>query len=126
MDWRIYYSDGTTFSDEDGPWVIAPPKGVVCVVTLDPTGVWGRFVLQNHEFYYKTLDREVMCSEELSLVEVHVPDINPSQIKRGGNAWQDDWNTILHAATHDPDFPTGTPRRRVTDWDVDDPKRPHF
>lgn len=30
-DWRIYYSDGGTFSHEDGDPLSAPPHGVVCI-----------------------------------------------------------------------------------------------
>ena len=36
MDWRIYYGDGSTYSDEDGPPEAAPPWGAVAVVTRDP------------------------------------------------------------------------------------------
>lgn len=34
--WKIYYDDGTTFSDEDGTWEEAPYRGVLLVVTSDP------------------------------------------------------------------------------------------
>jgi hypothetical protein len=36
MNWRIYYDDATTFSDEDGSPEAAPPWGVVAVVTRNP------------------------------------------------------------------------------------------
>lgn len=34
--WRLYYTDGTTYSDADGPWDDAPPRGVAVLVTADP------------------------------------------------------------------------------------------
>lgn len=126
MLWKIYYADGETFSSKDGEWSDAPEYGVVCVVTLDPTDVWGRFVLHNHEYYYKIPGKEVMCSEGLEYVKAHVPNITPKQIKCGGNAWQEDWNKILTRATHDEDFPKKSPRRRVTDWPIGDPQRPNY
>lgn len=30
--WRIYYADGSTFTNLDGLWAEAPPFGVQCVV----------------------------------------------------------------------------------------------
>lgn len=30
--WRIYYADGSTFTDKDGTWAEAPPFGVQCIV----------------------------------------------------------------------------------------------
>jgi hypothetical protein len=35
MDWRIYYSDGATFSDEDGPPEAAEGLGVLLIVQWD-------------------------------------------------------------------------------------------
>lgn len=31
VNWRIYYDDGTVWSDTDGPWSAAPVDGVVFV-----------------------------------------------------------------------------------------------
>lgn len=116
IEWRIYYSDRSTFDNIKGVWEIAPGLGVICVVTLDFTRVWGRHVIHKFEYYYKVPGREVMGSDDRALIQIHVPGILYTQIKRGGNAWREDWNEILTAATHDPDFPTGSPRRRSTDW----------
>ncbi len=124
LKWRIYYTDGSKFGNDKGTWEEAPALGVLCVVTLDPTGVWGRFVLHCHEYYYKVPEHEVMVSEELKLLKHHVPNIQDNQIKRGGNAWQEEWTAWLHQATSDPDFPKSSPRRRTTDWPVGDPRRP--
>ena len=49
--WRIFYSDGSTFSSKDGKWAEAPPFGVECIVyyhvppykTLDTGGDEGVF-----------------------------------------------------------------------------------
>lgn len=40
MDWRIYYSDGTTFSSADGGWEDAPGWDVQAVVYRDPIVGW--------------------------------------------------------------------------------------
>jgi len=52
--WRVYYEDGSSFSNEDGTWAQAPPFGLQCVVyydvppyrTLDSGGNEGVFVFQ--------------------------------------------------------------------------------
>jgi hypothetical protein len=56
--WRIFYSDQSTFSSEDGTWAEAPPFGLQCVVwyheppykTLDSGGTEGVFYYQSDEF----------------------------------------------------------------------------
>jgi hypothetical protein len=91
--------------------------GVVAVVSLDPTGVWGRFVRVKHDYYYKTDGHdEVLGSDSLELIYVHIPEIRSSQIKLGGNVLTDVFQSIVQRATSDSDFPKGSPRRRVTDW----------
>lgn len=50
MQWRIYYEDGSTFSDEDGtPWD-APREGVE--VIQHPEGKEGKWSLMGHSDYY--------------------------------------------------------------------------
>lgn len=55
MRWRIYYDNGSTYSDEDGPVEHAPCNGVMVVVQLDPTvGIerlyYKHFYVWSHEF----------------------------------------------------------------------------
>lgn len=115
--WRVYYGDGSTYSNEDGSWDSAPGRRVVCVAMIDPTGVWGRFVRNKHEFYYKADGRdEVLGSETLAAVQEHVPGIRDTQIKAGGNVWTEEFINIMIAATQDTDFPTSSPRRRASDF----------
>jgi len=113
IEWRIYYNDGTEFDNTMGTWASAPGLGIVAVTTRNPTRD-SRFVLHNHEYYYK-VDHEVMCSEELELVKQHEPNILASQIKRGGNAYMADWHKVMQRAGKDPDFPGKTPQRRSSD-----------
>ncbi len=124
LEWRIYYSryqgpnaaNFYTFSSADGPWEEAPRDGVLTVLTMAPSHNWTRFMIQDHERYYKVPGRGVMFSESDELIRVHVPAILASQIKRGGNAFREDWVKVIDAAAHDVDFPRGKPRRRTSDW----------
>ena len=65
MDWKIYYTDGETFSSEDGTWEDAPADGIVAVVVADED--YGRYVLNGLNYYY-THNGEV----------AHTNDIGPS------------------------------------------------
>ncbi|HSH00477.1 MAG TPA: hypothetical protein VLB27_10525 [candidate division Zixibacteria bacterium] len=47
--WRIYYDDGSTFSDEDGGPEAAPSEGFVCAVGYDERGQ--RYIMHGWDFY---------------------------------------------------------------------------
>lgn len=48
MKWRIYYGDGTTFSDRDGSPFQAPPAGVIVIAFEDN----GKTKLAHSKDYY--------------------------------------------------------------------------
>ena len=54
MRWRIYYDDGTVFSDEDGPFSKAPSDGVLAVVERDEQV--GYVIYYGKDFYYELPD----------------------------------------------------------------------
>jgi len=47
--WRIYYDDGSTFSDDDGAPHEAPPFGFICAVGYDETGA--RYIMHGWDHY---------------------------------------------------------------------------
>ena len=110
--WRIYYADGSTFSNEDGPWVDAPADGVVCVNFADED--YGKFTLNGLNFYYS----QDGAPDEIA----HTNDINPQLrarcpwLKHGLGVPREKWKDILMRAVYDEDFgPRKSPRRRSTD-----------
>lgn len=48
--WTIIYSDGTTFSSEQGSPEEAPPFGVICIPQPDPDN--GRNIMHGWDWYY--------------------------------------------------------------------------
>lgn len=38
IDWKIYYADGSTFTNEGGPPEMAPSGGVICIAYYDDDG----------------------------------------------------------------------------------------
>lgn len=61
MNWRIYYGDGSTYSDEDGPPELAPKLDVQIINKCDETpGIDNRGTLrvQQYDFYWWTEEAE--------------------------------------------------------------------
>jgi hypothetical protein len=61
MRWRIYYEDGSTFSDRDGDAFHAPPAGVQVIAREDPSSPRGFRLLHGaaghrDAFYWKAGD----------------------------------------------------------------------
>jgi hypothetical protein len=49
MKWKLWYSDGSTFTHEDGSWEDAPSRGIVVLVYDD--GETGREVEHGKDYY---------------------------------------------------------------------------
>ena len=137
--WKIYYADGSTFSNLDGEWPDAPAKGVICVVVRDPTEAWGRWVNSGYapkkdkceccgramyNEYYVCLPegREPRATHamEAFFFQAHKAGLSLEEtdrcIKYGEQAPQEIWEAVMQEAVADPDFPRGSPRRRHSDW----------
>lgn len=62
IEWQIYYSDGSTFSNEDGTPLEAPVLGVICAIspsTSDPDrSEPSHLTIQWDRFYWHPIYRE--------------------------------------------------------------------
>ncbi len=54
--WKIYYSNGTTFSNLDGNPEDAPPTGVICILQNPIKHGW--MLLRNKDYYLRLDDWE--------------------------------------------------------------------
>jgi hypothetical protein len=141
MDWKIWYGDGSTFSDQDGRWEEAPCEQVISVTVrdLDDPPVWTRRMLNSRNFYvWVTGDRYPIHTEDLTSqlprMGVTPPDPFPepdylrgwldnhgirAQVKFAVLICDDEWRQIMQQAHEDHDFVVGTtPGRREEDWSV--------
>lgn len=50
VNWRIYYGDGSTYDDEDGPIPDAPKRNVQAIAVVDEAT--GFLVLEGHDYYW--------------------------------------------------------------------------
>jgi len=95
MSWRIYYSDDSTFSSDDGEPEDAPGWGVV-VIPQYGGGWWG------HD-----LAGLLDC--------LALP--GPSIVIHGRTVAKGDWQRFLAEADRDPDMPPAEHRTLMHGWD---------
>lgn len=113
LDWRIYYANGRTFSNEDGTWAEAPQDLIVSVPVRDE--LYGRIPLQGLDFFYHALDGGPLdiynCRDITPQLRLRCP-----WLKFGIGLSNKNFKHILEQATNDPDFgPPRYPQRRSTD-----------
>lgn len=127
--WKIYYDDLGTFK---GDWTKAQTHGVICVVVLDTSDVWGRFVNSGYAPHHPRTNAEFfVCYPDSSepfvtwdlapfndRMAVLFPDLDPAlYIKYGRQTDQLKWGKIMDLAAADKEFPTAkSPRRRASDF----------
>jgi hypothetical protein len=79
--WKLWYADGTTFSDKDGePWE-SPVQGVVAVTQ---PGVVGKDILWNESHYLHHANGEWSAHDLLGLVDQTTSQINSLDCHRQG------------------------------------------
>lgn len=79
MAWRIYYDNGQTFGDTDGPWSDAPSEGVLAVVEL----VDGALTVHSgHDYYQIEGESIVMRDERTLLAAVGLLEMSPIKFGR--------------------------------------------
>lgn len=122
--WRLYYGDGSTFSDLDGSWGEAPWRDVQALNTLDPD--LGREVdipRYGRNFYLWApwaekpwavdwaglmdflLEVEAI-DDATTLAEVRLQTLADHGVKLGRSINNHEFRDVLAAAISDPDFPT--------------------
>lgn len=94
MDWRIYYTDGSTFSSDDGVPEEAPGWGVV-VIPQYHDGWWGH---------------------DLAGLLDCLARPGPNIVMHGRTVSKEDWQRFLSLANHDPEFPKTDGRTLMHGW----------
>ena len=101
LKWRIYYDDGSTFSNLDGTFEEAPSDGVLGVVEKDADV--GRCVYWGKEHYYVLPDGTIGFADDLG------PFLRGlGIIKFGRWTGKKPWTRALKRMVEDPDFPSKT------------------
>lgn len=99
--WRIYYSDGSSFSSDQGEPHEAPSEGFVCAVGYDEAA--RRYIMHGWDFYcwaenqWWGMDR-MGLHDRLRRNAVYA-------YKEGRTVTRDQFSALMDRAHTDPDFP---------------------
>jgi len=101
MDWKIYYEDGTTFSDSDGKPEEAPARGVQIIMQAEPH--LGREILRATDFYIRK-NEQWFAVDHFGLFD-YLSNPGLKTVKFGRYIPNDEYARVLADAVADPDFP---------------------
>lgn len=104
VEWRIYYSNFTTFDSTQGKPEDAPSFGVICIVF--PDDIVGRQIMHRWDwYYYHSVDCKWWGCDLTGLLDVLLHNLPFSALKQGRNVSNQDYAIIMGMADKDPDFP---------------------
>lgn len=114
MNWRIYYGDGSTYSDEDGPVEGAPSLNVQAIVQRDPSihGT-GRFVLHGGgqrpnrvpvDYYCWDREQGIWLGTDLFGLFDYLQRPGWKRVLFGRTLNDGAYQEIIYKAGEDPDF----------------------
>jgi len=107
-EWRIYYSDGSTFDSTMGSPQEAPSLHVQVVIQKDK--YYGRRICRMVDYYVwsPTINKWIDIFDSASLVQRAL--IEPYIVVKAGEYIEEEkYNAILIRANDDPDFPGKSP-----------------
>lgn len=113
MDWKIYYSDDSTFSSLDGPVEASEPWGVICIVY--PNEGIGRGVMQGFDFYCLVeIDGkpEWHGHDWIGLLDALAARDKIIVVNRGRAIGERHYEELIIRAQEDPDFPRKSGRNK--------------
>ena len=111
MRWRIYYCDGTTFSDEAGPAEPAPCDGVMVVVQRDLTAEIERLYYKHFYVWSTRYDCWLGLGDQRAPGDGHhglysyLRQPGWKKVLNGETVPYHVFTRVLDRAINDPDFP---------------------
>ncbi len=110
-DWKIFYSDSSTFDSLQGEPRDAPSYGFVCAVYADE--VVGRVIMHGWDWYYWRTDHEQWWGSDIhGLLDNLLHNQPITAIKQGRNIHNTEYKKIWALMINDPDFPVKSGQKR--------------
>ena len=104
MRWRIFYGDGSTYSNEDGSPFDAPTRNVQAVVYADK--LHGRVINAMRDFYWWVEAEGEWYGGDRDGMDDYLFDLpGPKKVLRARSLNHEQYNAVIKAALDDPDFP---------------------
>jgi hypothetical protein len=109
MQWKLFYADGSTYSDADGPPDLAPGRGVQ--VAIQANIEIGREILHGHDYYYWR-DGQWWGNDDKSSYALwdYLSEPGLKVVKFGRIMRREDFFVICKRAMDDPYLPVKTAR----------------
>lgn len=105
INWRIFYTDGSTFDSSQGSPQDAPEWGVICIVQHDADV--GRTIMRRWDFYYfHPIDQNFWGCDIFGYIDIGVNGrpFTPGSLKIGCTISTPQFQEILSIADSDPAF----------------------
>lgn len=102
-EWRVYYDDGTTYDDGDGPPGQAPKQGVICTVHRDAEV--GRQIITHYDFYWWNADAGCWWGGDIFGLWDYLTRPGEKVVLFGRSVPNDHYREIHRRAVEDADFP---------------------
>lgn len=115
LEWRIYYDDGSTFDNLQGPPEKAPPFGVICIIKTHKDN--GHSTLTKWDWYYYRTDVPTWFgSDNFGLLDqlLHDDTNQIKGVKSGRTVMTSEYDKIIFKANNDSDF------KKMTAYEVID------
>lgn len=99
--WRIFYSNGSSFCNEDGEVFEAPATGALVIVQANESV--GRTLLRGRDYYWFENDRW-FGGDLAGLILYLVEHKGPQKIILGKFVADETFHSVIKQALDDPDF----------------------
>lgn len=101
--WKIFYSDGSTFSSADGLPEDAPSIGFICAVGYDESG--DRYIMHGWDHYCWDIETEQWWGMDIVGLFDRLTQNKVYAYKMGRTVTKKDFQALMQAAHTDPAFP---------------------
>ena len=106
LQWRIYYGDGSTFSDLDGSVEEAPPLNVQAIAEAAGIDI-GRRVTARYDYYWHE-NNQFSGGDLFGLFDYLMRAQGSAVVKFGRMVTNLEYDAALQHAVTDPELPTKT------------------
>lgn len=107
MKWAVYYDDGSRVTDEN-PIGEVPPRGVIAIAQEDSTV--GRIVVTKKDYYWFESNNGDWYGGDLFGLWDYLCRPGMKRVLFGRSIPRDEYEAIVHEATHDDYLPQKTAR----------------
>lgn len=101
--WKIFYSDGSTFSSVEGSPEEAPSMGFICALGYDESG--NRYIMHGWDHYCWDIDSQQWWGMDIVGLFDRLTQNKVFAYKMGRTITKKDFQSLMQAAHIDPDFP---------------------